>query len=187
MRLSSQSKLPTRRWRHHLFTRLPEGHERGQPLEPSCRTCPSSKWLVFRISAFHHTHEWPVLMRPLTRAIPSSLALSARGRHTECACYGGRRGRRTAHGVCLLRGGGRGKRTAHGVCLLRKSGTAGGAVPKRTPCGSWRSRGAMRAHDVADLLRADHKQADFGKANLPLIALRRVDCMLEPTKTKRGC
>jgi hypothetical protein len=73
----------------------------------------------------------------------------AGGRHTECACYGRARGRRTAHGVCLLRGkkleadgtrsvpatgeeegGGRhtecavrGRKmkraTAHGVCLLR--------------------------------------------------------------------
>lgn len=35
---------------------------------------------------------------------------------------------------------------------------------------------------VADLLRGDYKQADFGKIILPFTLLRRLDCVLEPTK-----
>jgi len=37
---------------------------------------------------------------------------------------------------------------------------------------------------VADLLRGDYKQADYGKVILPLTVLRRLDCVLEPTKQK---
>lgn len=37
---------------------------------------------------------------------------------------------------------------------------------------------------VADLLRGDYKQADYGKVILPLTVLRRVDCVLEKTKAK---
>lgn len=35
---------------------------------------------------------------------------------------------------------------------------------------------------VADLLRGDYKQADYGKTILPFTLLRRLDCVLEPTK-----
>jgi type I restriction-modification system DNA methylase subunit len=35
---------------------------------------------------------------------------------------------------------------------------------------------------VADLLRGDYKRSDFGKVILPLTVLRRLDCVLEPTK-----
>lgn len=35
---------------------------------------------------------------------------------------------------------------------------------------------------VADLLRGDYKQADYGKIILPLTLLRRLDCVLEGTK-----
>jgi type I restriction enzyme M protein len=35
---------------------------------------------------------------------------------------------------------------------------------------------------VADLLRGDYKQSDYGKAILPFTLLRRLDCVLEPTK-----
>jgi type I restriction enzyme M protein len=35
---------------------------------------------------------------------------------------------------------------------------------------------------VADLLRGDYKQADYGKVILPLTVLRRLDCVLEKTK-----
>lgn len=35
---------------------------------------------------------------------------------------------------------------------------------------------------VADLLRGDYKQADYGKIILPFALLRRLDCVLEPTK-----
>ena len=35
---------------------------------------------------------------------------------------------------------------------------------------------------VADLLRGDYKQSEYGKVILPLTVLRRMDCVLEPTK-----
>ena len=34
---------------------------------------------------------------------------------------------------------------------------------------------------VADLLRGDYKQSDYGKVILPFTVLRRLDCVLEPT------
>ncbi|MDQ3847051.1 MAG: type I restriction-modification system subunit M [Bacteroidota bacterium] len=37
---------------------------------------------------------------------------------------------------------------------------------------------------VADLLRGDYKQAEYGKVILPFTILRRLDCVLEPTKAK---
>lgn len=37
---------------------------------------------------------------------------------------------------------------------------------------------------VADLLRGDYKQSDYGKVILPFTVLRRLDCVLEPTKGK---
>lgn len=36
---------------------------------------------------------------------------------------------------------------------------------------------------VADLLRGDYKQSEYGRVILPLTVLRRLDCVLEPTKT----
>ncbi len=38
--------------------------------------------------------------------------------------------------------------------------------------------------DVADLLRGDYKQSDYGKVILPLTILRRLDCVLAPSKQK---
>ena len=35
---------------------------------------------------------------------------------------------------------------------------------------------------VADLLRGDYKQSEYGKVTLPFTVLRRLDCVLEPTK-----
>ena len=35
---------------------------------------------------------------------------------------------------------------------------------------------------MADLLRGDYKQSDYGKVILPLTVIRRLDCVLEPTK-----
>ena len=35
---------------------------------------------------------------------------------------------------------------------------------------------------VADLLRGDYKQSEYGRVILPLTVLRRLDCVLEPTK-----
>lgn len=37
---------------------------------------------------------------------------------------------------------------------------------------------------VADLLRGDYKQSDYGKVILPMTVLRRLDCVLEPSKEK---
>jgi type I restriction enzyme M protein len=37
---------------------------------------------------------------------------------------------------------------------------------------------------VADLLRGDYKQSDYGKVILPMTVLRRLDCILKPTKQK---
>src|SRR5690625_4358683 len=36
--------------------------------------------------------------------------------------------------------------------------------------------------EIADLLRGDYKQADYGKVILPMTVLRRLDCVLEPTR-----
>ncbi len=35
---------------------------------------------------------------------------------------------------------------------------------------------------VADLLRGDYKPADYGKVILPFTVLRRLDCVLAPSK-----
>jgi type I restriction enzyme M protein len=35
---------------------------------------------------------------------------------------------------------------------------------------------------IADLLRGDYKQSEYGKVVLPLTVIRRLDCVLEPTK-----
>jgi type I restriction enzyme M protein len=35
---------------------------------------------------------------------------------------------------------------------------------------------------VADLLRGDYKQSEYGKVILPFTVLRRLDCVLEPPK-----
>ena len=35
---------------------------------------------------------------------------------------------------------------------------------------------------VADLLRGDYKQSEYGKVILPFTVLRRLDCVLKPTK-----
>ncbi len=37
---------------------------------------------------------------------------------------------------------------------------------------------------IAELLRGDYKQSDYGKIILPFTLLRRLDCLLEPTKDK---
>jgi type I restriction enzyme M protein len=37
---------------------------------------------------------------------------------------------------------------------------------------------------VADLLRGDYKQSEYGRVILPMTVLRRLDCVLEPTKQR---
>lgn len=49
------------------------------------------------------------------------------------------------------------------------------------------SREVIRNHaafiwSVADLLRGDYKQSEYGRVILPLVVIRRLDCVLEPTK-----
>jgi type I restriction enzyme M protein len=56
------------------------------------------------------------------------------------------------------------------------------AVPNPSP-----RREAIRNHaafiwSVADLLRGDYKQSEYGKVILPLTVIRRLDCVLESTK-----
>ncbi|MEV6794442.1 class I SAM-dependent DNA methyltransferase [Streptomyces sp. NPDC051320] len=43
---------------------------------------------------------------------------------------------------------------------------------------------ANHAWSVADLLRGDYKQSDYGKVILPFTVLRRLECVLEPTHDK---
>ncbi|WP_103534422.1 class I SAM-dependent DNA methyltransferase [Streptomyces sp. SM11] len=43
---------------------------------------------------------------------------------------------------------------------------------------------ANHAWSVADLLRGDYKQSDYGKVLLPFTVLRRLECVLEPTRQK---
>jgi len=38
--------------------------------------------------------------------------------------------------------------------------------------------------DIAELLRGDYKRSDYGKVVLPFTVLRRLDCILEPTKAE---
>jgi type I restriction enzyme M protein len=49
------------------------------------------------------------------------------------------------------------------------------------------SNGEIKNHasviwSVADLLRGTYKQSEYGKMVLPLVVIRRLDCVLEPTK-----
>jgi type I restriction enzyme M protein len=34
---------------------------------------------------------------------------------------------------------------------------------------------------VADLLRGDYEQSEYGRVILPMVVLRRLDCVLDPT------
>lgn len=40
------------------------------------------------------------------------------------------------------------------------------------------------AWSIAEILRGDFKQSEYGKVVLPFVVLRRLDCLLEPTKDK---
>jgi type I restriction enzyme M protein len=37
---------------------------------------------------------------------------------------------------------------------------------------------------IADLLRGDYKRSEYGRVIPPLVLLRRLDCVLEPTKAQ---
>ncbi|MBF9072240.1 type I restriction-modification system subunit M [Streptacidiphilus fuscans] len=43
---------------------------------------------------------------------------------------------------------------------------------------------ANKAWSVAEILRGDYKQSDYGKVILPFTVLRRLECVLEPTREK---
>lgn len=43
---------------------------------------------------------------------------------------------------------------------------------------------ANHAWSVADLLRGDYRQSDYGKVILPFTVLRRLECVLEPTRNE---
>jgi type I restriction enzyme M protein len=67
---------------------------------------------------------------------------------------------------------------------LAKSALATKPIAKRGPKVS---DTVIRNHagfiwSVADLLRGDYKQSEYGKVILPLTVIRRLDCVLEPTK-----
>jgi type I restriction enzyme M protein len=54
---------------------------------------------------------------------------------------------------------------------------------ERTPApGSGIHTHAGLIWSIADLLRGDYKQSEYGRVILPLVVLRRLDCVLEPTK-----
>lgn len=58
-----------------------------------------------------------------------------------------------------------------------------------SPTGNGRSAASLSdltafLWSIADLLRGDYKQADYGKVILPFTVLRRLDCVLEPTREK---
>jgi type I restriction enzyme M protein len=52
-------------------------------------------------------------------------------------------------------------------------------VPRKS---IWNANLSSFIWSVADLLRGDYKQSEYGKVILPFTVLRRLDCVLEPTK-----
>ncbi len=54
--------------------------------------------------------------------------------------------------------------------------------PSTTPFGPTEQNLSGLIWSVADLLRGDYKQSEHGKVILPFTVLRRLDCVLEPTK-----
>jgi type I restriction enzyme M protein len=58
--------------------------------------------------------------------------------------------------------------------------TSTSAAPSQQPSGKQNLSAFIWS--VADLLRGDYKQSDYGKVILPFTVLRRLDCVLEPTK-----
>lgn len=64
---------------------------------------------------------------------------------------------------------------------------SGRRSPRRVEGSFVRNGSADRVNfiwSVADLLRGDYKQSEYGKVILPLVIIRRLDCVLEPTKNK---
>ena len=59
---------------------------------------------------------------------------------------------------------------------------AGGGPAPLGPQPSGKQNLSAFIWSVADLLRGDYKQSDYGKVILPFTVLRRLDCVLEPSK-----
>jgi type I restriction enzyme M protein len=86
----------------------------------------------------------------------------------------------------LVTGRGRGG----SVSLAGANGSSGGngapkpaaAPPPPEPQPAGKQNLSAFIWGVADLLRGDYKQSDYGKVILPFTVLRRLDCVLEPTK-----
>jgi type I restriction-modification system DNA methylase subunit len=58
-------------------------------------------------------------------------------------------------------------------------------VPQRTsPQPTSPNNHAGLIWTIADLLRGDYERAEYQKVILPLVLLRRLDCVLEPTKSQ---
>jgi len=70
------------------------------------------------------------------------------------------------------------------VCLAGTTPRAAPAVPGPGPQPTGKQNLSAFIWSVADLLRDDDKQSDYGKVILPFTVLRRLDCVLEPTKTE---
>jgi type I restriction-modification system DNA methylase subunit len=73
------------------------------------------------------------------------------------------------------------------LVVVRATASIGGFMEAVTPSVPSPRREAIRNHaafiwSVADLLRGDYKQSEYGKVILPLTVIRRLDCVLEPTK-----
>jgi type I restriction enzyme M protein len=65
--------------------------------------------------------------------------------------------------------------------------TAGRRIERKRKILSTAAAESIRNHaafiwSVADLLRGDYKQSEYGRVILPMVVLRRLDCVLEPTK-----
>ena len=76
---------------------------------------------------------------------------------------------------------------AAGVGVPSPERRAGQTPPRAREHWSTMTESTIKNHaafiwSVADLLRGDYKQSEYGKVILPLTVLRRLDCVLEPTK-----
>lgn len=56
------------------------------------------------------------------------------------------------------------------------------AIPSIVPRDGTIRNHAAFSWSVADLFRGDYKPSEYGKVILPLTVIRRLDCVLEPTK-----